>query len=128
MPANYVHKMSLVFALLGRPAGPGREHHELSVAYSSGPTVEVEESGGGKGSNLRSPASIKDMKKEGKKGAGLPVSRGEKRKEMADDRKKAKQEKRDEREAATTARFLAVLEKPQESQADIVLVDYMMVL
>ncbi|CAN0290727.1 unnamed protein product, partial [Pylaiella littoralis] len=39
MPPNYVHKYSLLFAVLGTPAGPGNQHHQLSAALSSGPTA-----------------------------------------------------------------------------------------
>lgn len=43
MPANYVHKHSVLFAVLGRPAGPEKEHDLLGM-NTSGPT---EEPGGG---------------------------------------------------------------------------------
>lgn len=76
----------------------GNEHHQLTMAPSR-PADGVDGSGGfegsgggrgGKGSRLKPPASIKDMKKEGQKGAGLPVRRDFKRNENTDDRKTRK--------------------------------------
>lgn len=104
MPANYVQKHRLLFSLLGRPVGSRKEHHQLDLESSSGP---VERPGGGGDetwSGRRSPPAVKDVEMESKKGAGLSVGRGKKRKEEADERKKAKREKWEQRMTEIDAR------------------------
>ncbi|CAM9482233.1 unnamed protein product [Pylaiella littoralis] len=62
------------------------------------------------------------MKKEGEKGAGVPVSRGTKRKEKVVDRRQAKREKEREHMTKTSARVVDLLENPRESEADVVFI------
>lgn len=53
----------------------------------------------------------------------MPMSRGEKRKEQAAGKKKAKREEASQDVAESTERFMNLLENPRETEADIVLID-----
>ncbi|CAM9326824.1 unnamed protein product [Pylaiella littoralis] len=120
MPPTWVHKYSLLSAILGRPAGKAKEHHQVSLEASSGPTAAFAGGGDGDGSSLMSPSSIKAMKNKGETGAGIPVSRGAKRKQEEDERRKVKREKEREAKAAIDERVIDWLTNPPE---DVVFVD-----
>ncbi|CAB1109826.1 unnamed protein product [Ectocarpus sp. CCAP 1310/34] len=133
MPANYVHKYSLIFALPGRPAGKQHEYHCLSLESGSGPdgepgeTSESEEGGGSGKSprpNRKSPASIRDLKKQGATGAGIPASRTERKKDQKEDRKRVKREKAAQETKEFNAELLGLLKNPVESEADRVIIDF----
>ncbi|CAM9910299.1 unnamed protein product, partial [Ectocarpus fasciculatus] len=130
MPPNYLHKYSLIFALCGRPAGKQHEYHCLSLESGSGPvegageTIESEEGGKSTRPNLKSPASIRELKKQGATGAGIPASRAERKKDHEEDRKRVKLDKAAQETKNFNAELLGLMKNPVETEADRVVVDY----
>lgn len=138
-PVNWVHKYSLIFAFLGRPAGDCDEYHCLALQAGSGPDVdEVEGAGDGDGGagedvkpaaagkgGLKSRGGVKSLKKEGGEGAGLPASRKQKREGKAAEEKEARRHKRQAADDERNDRILAAIEKPQETKVDHALIGYL---
>ena len=134
MPVNWLHKNSLTFALLGRPAGLAGQYHCLALEDGSGVDIDTDLGGGrGQGSGgkrkkacaLSDPTKLLHMKQEGKVGPGIPESRADKRRSKELQRREVKQEKRHKHQDDQHDRLMDLLANPKETRADTAIIGYL---